>query len=554
MGQDPLTDFSQVAEHQLMKEGLQNLRMEAMSRAEKSLAEGNIETARQEQDAAVAELERLSSLSEEIYKRGKMQSLIYAADRLNEKGEQFTEKLESGKRPNSKELKMLQDLLKETMETLAQIAQQIKDLPQELPDDFVNQPAVKNMDLGEIAQSARQLSQALQKGDVRSALEAAKKMLEQVRSARQTLAKAAEASTPWTSGQLAQQLTENQNRLNQIIDRQEKLLQNTGKFESKRVQFQLDLQKRILNELAKRQKQVIQQSGELIRELQAQPSLPTSLFSVMDTLNAVIPIMQKVTVELEQKNVMFSQKWLEQIVQNLGTGSRTIASAMLTQLSTDTAHPDLWLKALDEKYGSIQQEEQAILKTLRQPPTSLEENPFSTQDLGELNQLSKEQQTLSQDTQKLRSELGSLGNKSAVVGPEILNALKGAQQEMRSAGQSLSEGKTQPAQESEQKALSLLRQGQQGLQNSEQQVGEMQSAARAGRPSPILQMRNPPGSEQQEMTGGRMGVKTGVVKIPSAEDYLPPRQFREELLESLKERYPKSEEEAIKDYYKRLSR
>ena len=46
----------------------------------------------------------------------------------------------------------------------------------------------------------------------------------------------------------------------------------------------------------------------------------------------------------------------------------------------------------------------------------------------------------------------------------------------------------------------------------------------------------------------------GAVRIPGAGDYLPPKEFREEILESLKEKYPESQGGLIKDYFKRLTR
>ncbi len=61
----------------------------------------------------------------------------------------------------------------------------------------------------------------------------------------------------------------------------------------------------------------------------------------------------------------------------------------------------------------------------------------------------------------------------------------------------------------------------------------------------MIQPRNQP--------GGQKGSRTGTVRIPGAEDYLPPKEFREEILESLKEKYPQSQEETIKQYFKKIT-
>ena len=53
-------------------------------------------------------------------------------------------------------------------------------------------------------------------------------------------------------------------------------------------------------------------------------------------------------------------------------------------------------------------------------------------------------------------------------------------------------------------------------------------------------------------TGSR-GTASGKVRLPKAEDYKPPKEFREELLRSLKEKYPDIYEDIIHKYFKRLS-
>ena len=66
-----------------------------------------------------------------------------------------------------------------------------------------------------------------------------------------------------------------------------------------------------------------------------------------------------------------------------------------------------------------------------------------------------------------------------------------------------------------------------------------------GQKKMMVQPRNSP--------GGRSGFRRGIVRIPGPEEYTPPKEFREEIMESLKEKYPKSEENVIKDYFKRLT-
>ena len=55
-------------------------------------------------------------------------------------------------------------------------------------------------------------------------------------------------------------------------------------------------------------------------------------------------------------------------------------------------------------------------------------------------------------------------------------------------------------------------------------------------------------------SGGQRGTSLGHVRLPSAEDYRPPRELREELERSLREPRPAQSDAAIKEYFRRLAR
>ena len=55
------------------------------------------------------------------------------------------------------------------------------------------------------------------------------------------------------------------------------------------------------------------------------------------------------------------------------------------------------------------------------------------------------------------------------------------------------------------------------------------------------------------LTSVNQGFGSRAEMLPKAEDYKPPKEFREELLESLKEKFPETYEDIIHKYFKRLS-
>lgn len=559
MERDPLSDFFIWSEHKAIQESLNALHSGSMSQAEKSLSEKKWKAAVVEQDSAISELERLSTLSETLYKNSQMKNLMHSADRLTEKGELLNQKLAESKSIDSELFDLLQETLREAQEILLQIRQQIENLPQELPEEFINHPAMKQLHLNEIENLVQKLAQSLQKGEMQFAIQAAQDLLSQAKAARDTIAKASEAFSFFSSLELEKKITEKQKDLEKIIDQQEKILDQTHQLESLLQQSLLGIQENSLLRLADRQRKVLNHSQQLLKSsTQISHSISGELIQL---LNSSVGKMENVLKELEQKNVVFSQKWLEEILRHLEP-SKKIAErfALLSSTITSTSYPpdkekrDVLKKEGREgensetlsiaiKIDEIKVEEQSILDALKNPPT-IAKNNFTAEENSKLKGLSQEQNRLAEELKRLRNEISQMTAESALIDLKILESMNSARTEMRSSGKSLEDSKIELAQEHQEIALSYLREGQEKLQNVQQQFGKMAQTF-GPRGSGLIQRR--------AQSGGNIGFRTGVVKIPGADEYLPSREFREEILDSLKERYPKSEEGVIKNYYKKLS-
>lgn len=547
MERDPLTDFAVWNEHRAIQSSLGYLRSQIMQQAERNLKEQKFEEALKEQDFAIAELERLSTLSEELQKYAKMRDLMHQADRLAEKGGELSKKLSGSDSLNDELYKLLSETLRETMEILKEIQKQMQELPQELPEDFVNQPAVKELNLDEISRSAEQLMEALQRRDMKAALEAAQELLRQAKAAREMIAKAAQEFSLASADAMEKRNQELFRDLSKIVDQQEKMLEKTSLLESKRKQAYLERQKALLLELAARQKKVVTDSQATVAQLRQIPA--PNAHELKALLEAALPTMKSVLGELEKQNVIFSQKWLSDILQMLAPSLQIHAKLEELKVSTPlAAHSPtkevLRLFSLSQKVVEIRNEEEQILEQLKNPP-ALQEHSFSQQDQKELENLSAEQKELAEQTRKLREQISRAAQETASIDLPVLDSLRSAQGEMNKASKSLKESRAETAQGQQQRALSHLRRGQEGMQQAMSQPQARARGGGAGERQSMIQPRNLP--------GGYTGFRTGMVDIPGAEEYLPPREFREELLESLKERYPKKEESVIKDYYKKLT-
>lgn len=98
-------------------------------------------------------------------------------------------------------------------------------------------------------------------------------------------------------------------------------------------------------------------------------------------------------------------------------------------------------------------------------------------------------------------------------------------------------------------ALALLQQGDADAQSQADSSGDEPGEG---------ERRKGGGSSSMTVRRGRAGGTTGVsverVKLPSAEDYRPPKELRDELRKSLSEPRPAASDAAVKEYLKRLAR
>lgn len=95
-------------------------------------------------------------------------------------------------------------------------------------------------------------------------------------------------------------------------------------------------------------------------------------------------------------------------------------------------------------------------------------------------------------------------------------------------------------------ALAILQDGDKNSSGSE--PGEDGAGEGLSRPFEM------PGSVVRGAPRGTRGHATGRVRLPSADEFRPPRELREELERSLREPRPAAHDSAIKEYFRRLTR
>ncbi|MFH1368820.1 MAG: DUF4175 family protein [Elusimicrobiota bacterium] len=525
MEADPYTDYSTFSEYKGMLEHVDYLDKKPAVRALEAIGNKNWDDTEKQQNEIIAVLEKLTLLSEDIWQYQKMRDLFDSGSELEKNSSELLDMIKNRK-AQPEELKRSLEKINELLE---KISRQLSDMPHELPEDFINSPAVKQLDLNKAKSLAERLRDAIDKGDYELAQELAAQMQEQLQEMLATMQKAGESVgfSKNSSQILEQKLLEQKIELDRIIKNQEKILGETEKLDEKRREALFKKQENLLGQLAEKQK-------GLIREKERVRSQASARIPHFDPLTQQTnKLMNMVLEEFEKKRVYYSQKYLEDIIKDMETEKGLLSGNPQALGQELSAH-------LAEKTREVSEGEKEILSQLKQ---KLSENMFSQGEENKMRALGKEQNDLSDATLNFRKSLEEFARESTAVPPEAFESLDGAAGDMKDASAQLNSKDTPSALESGREALEKLQSGFGQLQAaSEQMEGE---AGNSGKPVS--------GSIQVRSAGGMKGVRAMPVKLPGIEEYRPPKEFRQDILDALREKYPKEFDKIIKDYYKRLT-
>jgi hypothetical protein len=210
----------------------------------------------------------------------------------------------------------------------------------------------------------------------------------------------------------------------------------------------------------------------------------------------------------------------------------------------------------EKSVNDIKSELQALLD---EPMQAL-----SDADKRRLRELAQRQDVLKERTETLHEKLESLFQLFPQLDPKILQSIGEAGQSMGNAQSRLGQLDSRGAVPPERTALERLSQSQQQMQSAMQQMAQrgqlgnmpMTRLFRGGRFLPYGSLTPLPGMPQFpefDIEQGFTGLDTEKFRLPGKEDYKAPRNFREEILESLKQGVPPQMKEQIERYFKNLS-
>ncbi len=532
---DRLSDFATWSDLEALKRNLEFTKNDLLQKQERAASADDQLKAH---DEIASELERMSLLSEDIGKRLKTQELATTAQDLARSQERLMDsldKLQSGDKNLDSILKQLSELGK----LLSSLQQGLSQLAQQMPDEFMNMDNMQTLGFDEMFKALDEIRKKLQQGDLEGARQLARELFNQMASMVASLQNAQRSAMASSMGRMQGEMNRSTNELQEIAREQQNILLGTE-----------DINKQSLSERDSALK------GKLDRFLdQAKNEL--------GQLTELFP--DREGPENPNAATMLDEATMNQLLKNL------IAKLLSKDFPGYAEGDQLARKELDKKRTSDQEAKalraQKSLKDLKSELDALLGEPaqaLKDSDKRELRDLTHRQDSLKERTQALHEKLESLFQLFPSLDPSILRNIGEAGESMGTAKERLGQLDSRGAVPPEREALDRLSQSQQQMQSAMQQLAQrgqlgnmpMTRLFRGGRFLPYGSLTPLPGMPQFpqfDIEGGFSGLDTDRFHLPGKEEYKAPRNFREEILESLKQGVPPQMKDQIERYFKNLS-
>jgi hypothetical protein len=488
-----------------MAEDIRQARDRELAAAQASERAGDLTAAREGHGRLVAKARRARRALEKAKAVQGLQDFYHQAGAMSQDGERISSALESLSQGSSADqaraVKEIQGMLERLRKSLESLAAAIAALPPaQAGGEEARSRQTYSMPLLSAQTSADALRAALRSGDLASAAKIAQELARQLSAVEAAVTAAASAGAASASrGRISQRMERLRKLWAEVIEQQSRLADVTQGFETKRLERFVAAQKELLASLAKEQ-------GALISSAAARGQ----------------PFSPRCAAAMKAVEAEFSSGQVKSAPGLCAAAAAALRAAGL---------PDL---------ASAQD---ALAAQLAQAPAG----PPIAGPNAETTEASQRQAQVRRQTAGLQADLEALEEESSAGAGEAVEKIASAQVEQGAAESDLDRGDTASALAHQQKALSYLESGNQAAERSASSRQSIELGISGGFSRPASGVRQAPGG------GSGTGARLEFVPLPSAKDYQPPREIRQELERSLNERRPPTYDPLIKEYFKRLS-
>ena len=553
---DPYSSYESFADLQALQQNMERMQNNLMPALQQSLQAMPQQNASPSQMAepqerledVLEELERMASLSEQIADNEKMQDLERLSTKMMEEQNSLLSALDDlpqdflgGELPPELQemLDNLQSMMQQLMEAMAQ-------MPTAMSDEFLNSQ-LENLPLDDMAQQMQELREKLAEGDLEAAKKLAEELLKNMSAMVAAMQNMQQQAGEGTMDAMGQQLMESANRLQDLVQRQDEILNDTQQIDQDAVKRLNEAQQQAFESARQTVEDELnalsRQLSEWAQRWRRQPDADRMFDEV--ARHALRPVFDAMK-HLDEPDVPQVRQDLQKAQEQLD---------WLQQRAAQTMPDDA---ALQQQTAQAQQRMQAAQQALDSLPQ--DRHAMLTPQQGEqLSGLSQQQAGVQADAQQLAEELAQMMPLLPSLPGDISQNVQAAVPFMGEARDALGNQQSQPAIPPEQAALERLRsantsmqQAMQGMQQRGQMMGmsmpTLQQAGRMPIPGMLQQMR----IDEQE--AGRMGTSVRNFQLPDKEAYKVPRMFREDIMEALQEGYPERYKDRIEQYYRDIVR
>ncbi len=533
---DRMANFATWSDLEALKRNLQFTKDELLQRQQQANAAEDKLRAR---DEISAELERMSLLSEDISKRLKAQEVATSAQDLARSQERLMdalEKLQSG----DKNLDAIMKQISELAKALASLQQALSQMAQQMPDEFMNAENMRNLGFNEMFSALDEIRKKLMAGDIEGARQLARELFNQMAAMVASLQNSQRRSMASSMGRMQGEMQRSNNELQQLAREQQEILLGTEAVNKSTLSERDVALKDKLDRFLEKAVKELGQLTELFPDREGGDNDPEITKKLDDaTMNQLV------------KNLI--AKLLARDFPGYGAGDE-LARTELAKPRTAGQEPNA--QRAEGTLDSLKAELDALMGV---PVGALTDANKQT-----IRQLGQRQSALKERTDELHEKLESLFQLFPSLDPKILQGIKEAGSSMGAATNRLGELDSPGAVPPERAALERLSQSQQQMQSAMQQMAQrgqlgnmpVTQLFRRGRFLPggmLVPLPGMPQFPEFDVEGGVTGLEMERFRLPGKEDYRAPRNFREEILESLKQGVPPQMKDQIERYFKNLS-
>lgn len=525
MYSDPYTSVDTYMEFKSLNSQIENLK-EINSKLVETLKRNDISSSSNLQEQILNTLERASTISEKILKKQNMQNLSNTMQEAFNISKDFLDYLSELSNISKDDITKLSNLLKEIEDKLNKIASMLKELPNKLPDEFINRRDIKNLDFSSPMDLIGQIYSAISKNDINLALKLAEALIKQLDRLSKTLSDASSDLLTSQTSFLKEKLDNIMKELDSLISSQQEIYDNTKIIDEYRIKETLKLQEKLLEQIAEKINKILLKIKNTENLSQFTKFINRQFYKINSDL--VSDNLNKILSEIKNKKLIQAQFWVKESIfywdRNLEL-TKDINQQEYNELIFNTLDIKNELEELNNLFNYKPQ--------IEYPNKVLEENA----------RIKNKQNSLTKKIDAFLENLKSIGKDSFIISNnEILLGYQ-AKTEMQLSEDNLSKLAFPEALQNQNNATNLLLQLKNSFSEKQAMFNQMLQSIGSSMSSKF---------QIKSSSTGRYGTMTARVVLPSAKEYEPPKELREDIIKSLSEKYPEEFKKVIEEYYKKI--